>query len=78
MLAELLNLKVRYMGNEKSFLTVDALRDINILAIHNITLSRDRQDDQFLTYPIPEFFVEDIVLTRNHTREMCSPKYDMA
>ena len=50
------------MGDDKSLLAHDALRDINALAIHNIKLSRGRQPNQFLTYPVPEFDVGDKVL----------------
>ena len=36
-----LNQKIRYMGDTKSLLALDALRDMYTLAIHNIKLSRE-------------------------------------
>ena len=40
---EHLNQKIRYMGDAKSLLALDALRDMYTLAIHNIKLSRETQ-----------------------------------
>ena len=41
-------------------------------------MSRERQEDKFLTCPVPEFHVGDKVLVRNHTKEVWDPKYDTA
>ena len=54
------------------------LSDIYTIAIHNIKLSRKRQADRFLTYPVPEFNAQDKVLVRNHTRDVWDLKYDVA
>ena len=59
----------------KSLLALNALRDIYALAIHNIKLSRERQESQFLTYPIPEFYVGDNVLIIYHLSDVWDPKY---
>ena len=56
-LLQLLHLKVRYMGNEKSLLALDALKDIHALAVHNIKLPR--KTNCFPIYPIPEFPVKE-------------------
>ena len=51
LLVHLLNPKIRYMGDDKILPAVDVLTDI-ALTMHNIKLPRERQADQFLTYPI--------------------------
>ena len=51
---------------------------IYTLAIYNFKLSRDTQEIQFMTYPVPKFFVGDNVLVRIHTRDIWDPKYDVA
>ena len=61
-LVALLNLKLRYVGNDKSLLALDTLWDIYALPIYNIKLSRERQADKCLTYPTPEFNIGDKVL----------------
>ena len=63
-LVQLLNPKVRYMGNEKSLLALDTLRDI-CTGNHNIKLYRGRQEDQYQIYHVLEFLVADKVLARN-------------
>ena len=65
-LVQLLNPKVRYMSDDKSLLAVDALRDIYALTIHNIKLSGERQEHEFLTYPVTEFHVGNKMFIRNH------------
>ena len=79
-LVQLLNPKIGYMGNEKSFLALDAPRDIYALTIHNIKLSRYRQEKgcQFSAYHVPEFHIVTKVLVRNHTRDVWDPKYNVA
>ena len=77
-LLQLLDPELRYIGNDKSLLVLDTLRDIYALAFHNIKLSREKEEDTFLTYPIPEFNVGDKVLVRNHTRNVWDLKYDIA
>ena len=52
-LVQVLNPKLRYIGNDKSLLVGDGLRDIYALVIYNFKLSRERQV-KCLTYPIPE------------------------
>ena len=59
---QLLNPKLKYIGNDKGLLALDAVKDVYTLVIHYIKLSRKRQTGMFLTYPIPEFNGEDIVL----------------
>ena len=66
-LAQLLNPKLRYVGNDKSLL---AFYDFYALVIHNIKLSIAKQADKFLIYTILEFNVEDKVLVRNYTRDL--------
>ena len=70
LLVQLLKPKPRYLGNNNSLLALGAFKNIYALAIHNITLSRERQADKFPTYPMPEFNVEDKVLVRNHTKHV--------
>ena len=48
------------MGDSKSLLALDDLRDIYALAIHNIKASKERQENQFL--------VVNKGLVRNHIR----------
>ena len=62
-----LNPKIKHIGNDKSFLGLEALRDIYPLVIHKIKLSRGRQADNFLKYPIPEFNAGNKMFARNHT-----------
>ena len=47
LLVQLLNSKLRYVGNDKGLIAQDALQDIYALVIHNIKLSRGRQIDEF-------------------------------
>ena len=42
-LVQLLNSKLRYIGNDKSLLAMDTLRDIYALEIYKIKLSGERQ-----------------------------------
>ena len=56
---QFLNPKLRYIGSDKSLLTLDTLRDIFALAIHNIKLYRERQQDNFLINPVPKYLVYD-------------------
>ena len=76
LLAQPLNLKIRCLGDDKSLLVLDALKDKYALAIHKIKLSRERQANQFLTYPITEFNVGDKLLLQNHVRVVWDPKCD--
>ena len=76
-LVQFLNPKIRYMGNFQSLLALDVFRDINPLAIHNIKLSRERQENQFPAYPEHECHAGDKVLVINHFRDMWDPKYDV-
>ena len=46
------------MGNDEGLLAVDTLNDMYLLAIHNIKMSRERQQDYFSTYPVTEFLLE--------------------
>ena len=50
-------------------------KELYALAIHNIKLSREREENQFPTYPVPH--VGDKVLARNHFRNVWDPKYDV-
>ena len=68
-LVQLLNTRLRYVLNGKNLIALDALQDVYALVIHNLKLSRERQADKFLTYPIPEFNVGNKVLIKNHTRD---------
>ena len=77
-LVQLLNPRLRYVGNDKNLFATDAFWDIYALVTHNIKLSRGRQMDKFPTYPMPEFYVGDRVLVRNQTRDKWNLKYDIA
>ena len=70
LLMQFLNTKIRYMGDNKSLLVLDTLRDTYALAIHKIELPQERQADIFLTYLICECHVGYKVLVRN-TQGMC-------
>ena len=67
--------QIQYMDTNNSLLALDALRDSYVLAIHNIILSREREENQFLIYCIPKFHVGDKVSVQNHIRDMWDPKY---
>ena len=60
------------MGDDKSLLALDTLRDIYALPINNIKLS----EEQFPTYHMFEFHVGDKILVRNHIRDVLDAKYD--
>ena len=50
------------MYGSRSLLVLDALRDIQVLAIHDIRRQEnigERQENQFLTFPVPAFHVEE-------------------
>ena len=78
LLVQYLNPKLRYIGNDKSSLALDAVQDIYALAIYNIKQSRQRQGNKFLPYPIPQFCIRDKVLVRNHTIDILDQKYNVA
>ena len=78
LLMQSLNLKIRYIRDDKSLLALHVLKDICALSIHNIKLFREREIDQILTYPVPEYHLGDKVLVRNPTRDVWKPKYDIA
>ena len=59
-------------------IALDALWDIYALVIHNIKLSRERQVDNFLIYPVPKFNAGDKVVDRNYTRDIWDLNYDAA
>ena len=75
---QLLNPKIRYMSDDKCSLALHDLRDIHALAIHIIKCSRDRQENQFLTYPISEFHAGDKVFIGKHVRNVWDSEYDVA
>lgn len=75
-IAKLLNPKIRYVGNERGLLALDVLRGVYALAIHNLKLARERQEDEFKTSPLPDYVVGDLVLVRKHVRSQWDPKYD--
>ena len=76
-LGQLLNQKLRYVCNDKSILALDALSDIYALAMQNIELSRERQADKFLMYPMPNYNVQNKMLVSNHRRDVQDLKYDV-
>ena len=78
LLVQLLNPKIRYMGDDESHLVVEALRDMYALATHNILVSRERQENQFQTYHVPELHIRDKVLVSSHIRDVWNPKYNAA
>ena len=57
-LVKLLNPKIRNMCDNRRLLALDALREIWALAMHNNNLSREREENQFLIYPVPDFLTE--------------------
>ena len=67
----MLNPKISYMSDDKSFFPLNVLRDSYALVIHNIKLSRERLQNQFPTYPIPEFCVGEKVIIRHHVGGVC-------
>ena len=75
-LNKLLNPKIHYMGDERSLLALDILRDTYALAAHNLRLARERQEEQFKTHEISDFVVGDLVLLQNHVRGPWDPKYE--
>ena len=75
LLVQLLSPKYRYIVNDKSLLSMDGAQDIYA---HNIKSPRKRQENKFLTCPVPEFNVGDNVLVRNHTRYMWHQKFYVA
>ena len=77
-LVQLLHPKIRYMVDSKSLLALDALRDIHVLVIHNVKLLRERQENQFPTYPGSEFHVGDKLLVRSHVMDVWDPMYYVA
>ena len=47
-LMQLNNPKIRYIGDKQILLVLDVIRDMYMLAIHNIKLSRERQENSLL------------------------------
>ena len=57
LLVQVINPKIRCMDDDQSLLGLDVLRDIYALTIYSSYLSRERQENQFLTYVVPKFQV---------------------
>ena len=62
----------------KSLHVLDVFRDISTLVMHDSKLSRERDANQYPTYPVPEFNVGDKVLVQNHISDVLNPQYDFA
>ena len=77
LLVQMLNPELRYVGDYKSLHAVDAVWDVYALVIYNIKLSRERQAEKFVTYPVPELNVWRPSV-RNHTKDICELKYKIA
>ena len=75
---QLLNPKLRNVSSGRDLLVLDAFRDIYVLVIHNIKLSKERQEDKLLIYHVSKYYVGDKALVKNHPREVWEPKYDAA
>ena len=73
-----MNPKIWYITDTKSFLALDALRDIFTLAIHNIRSAIERQWISFWHIWYLDFMLEKNLLIRNHVRDVWDPKYDVA
>ena len=75
-LVQLPNPKLIEMGDDKSLFALDVLQDIYALLIHNIELSRERQENQFdICCTLIHCWRQSI---RKHTGHVWDPKYDIA
>ena len=74
-LNSLLQPQIRYMGNDKGYLSLEALKKIYEIAARNIQKARQRSDKLGYTPPEIKIKPNDLVLVRNHTAGPFAPKY---
>ena len=70
----LLELKVRYMGNDMNILSLEAWKNMYEIAATNLKMARERKDSPKDHKPI-QLQPGDMVLVQNHTKGPFDPKY---
>ena len=66
-LFKLLLLKLRYMGDAKCRIHLDAMREICMMAVLNLKMARDKCPSQIRDPDKTDFKLRDMVLIKNHT-----------
>ena len=74
-LNKLLQPKVRYMGNDKGILSLEALKKVYEIAARNIERARKKKQEEGYVPPPMPIKVNDMVMIKNHTAGPFDPKY---
>ena len=70
----LLDLKIRYMGNDINMISLEAMKNLYEIVATNLKLARERGDPQEQPSPT-KLQSGDTVLVQNHTKGPFDPKY---
>ena len=70
MLANLLQPKLRYVGDKSSLFSVEMLREAYMLTAVYLGRARDKQPSK-MTKEIPNFKVKDLLLLKNQKEKIC-------
>ena len=72
-LIKLLQLKVRYLGNDKNILSLEALKNIYQWAVTNLKLACEKRQPSL--YIDPKLKEEDLVFVKDHTAKAFQPRF---
>ena len=72
-LNKLLQLKVRYLGNDKNILSLEALKNIYQLVVTNLKLAPEKRQPN--VHLDPKLKEGDLVLVKNHMAKTSQPRF---
>ena len=72
-LTKLLRPKLRYLGNEESILSLEALQNIYQLVVTNLKTAREKRQPSSLVDP--KLKEGDLILIKDHTAKAFKPRF---
>ena len=72
-LTKLLQPKIRYLGNDKNILSIEALKNLYQMVVTNLKLARKKR--QHNLYIDPKFKEGDLVLVKYHMAKEFQPRF---
>ena len=72
-LAKLLKPKVRYLGNDENFLSLEALKNMYQLVVTNLKYAREKRQPK--VHIQPKLKEGDLVLVKDHTAKAFQPRF---
>ena len=72
-LNKLLQPKIRYLGNDKNILSLEALKNIYQLVVTNLKLVREKRQPN--VHLDPKLKEGDLVLVKDHTAKVFQPRF---